>query len=178
MKLSEITEGKVKVNYDTWTTPPAKNLNDKHFAILKLMMDGKARERADMIRRATSLDPNPRSEAGFAGWNKLDYDLYKKGLLDVVDVLPGGKKVFVITNNGRKTAEKFAPAVSLDIDETEIDTWFERDRAMVMLLNKKTGEEIIEWWDEDVQQAIEDGFLDPKDYHRSAYEYAKDMRLL
>jgi len=175
MRLDEIR--KIKVNYDEWTTPTVKNLNDKHFAVLKLMADGKARERADMIRLATRTDPNPRSERGFAGWNKLDYDLYKKGLLDVVDI-KGGKKIFKITKAGRKAVNEFAPAQQLDIDDTKIETWFERDRGMVALLNKNTEEDIVEWWDEDLQQAVEDGFLNPKDYHRSAFEYAKEMRLL
>ena len=105
MRLDEIKTGKLRVNYDTWSTPHAKNLNEKHLAVLKLMSDGKPRERADMIRRATSLDPNPRSRNGFVGWNKLDYDLYKMGLLDVVDILPGGKKVFQINAAGRKAAK-------------------------------------------------------------------------
>lgn len=180
-KLMEAVEqlNEIKVNYDEWTTPPAKNLNDKHFAILKLMSDGKPRGRAEMIRSATRLDPNPRVGRGgqFGGWNKLDYDLYKKGLLDVVDV-KGGKKIFKINAKGRKARDEFAPAQQLDIDDTEIETWFERDRGMVMLLNKETEEEIVEWWDEDLQQAIEDGFLDPKDFHKSAYVYAKEMRLV
>ena len=54
---------------------------------------------------------------------------------------------------------------------TKLDTWFERDRAHVSLetLNGKT---IIEWWDEAVEEAVQDGFLNPKDYHGSAVEYA------
>ena len=95
-----------KVNYDQWTTPPTKKLNRNHYAILKLMSDGKPRERSDMIRRATDMDPNPRSENDFAGWNKVDYDLYKHGLLAVVDILPGGKKVFKITKAGKALAKK------------------------------------------------------------------------
>jgi hypothetical protein len=55
---------------------------------------------------------------------------------------------------------------------TECRTWFERDRAHVDLINKLTDETIIELWDDDVIQAIEDGFLDARDFHRSAYEYA------
>lgn len=175
MKLSEIT--KIRVNYDGYKTPVPKNLNSKHLAILKLMMDGKARERADMIRSATNADPNPRSESGFAGWNKLDYDLYKKGLLDVVDI-KGRKKIFRINAAGRKAAEEFAPARNIDPANTEIETWFERDRAMVSLLATDTEETIVEWWDEDVQQAVDDGFLDPKDWHGSAVAYAQEMRLM
>lgn len=94
---------KLKVNYDDWTTKPPKNMNEYHVAVLRLMDDGKARSRADMIRRATDLDPNPVSwPSGTAGWNKIDYDLYKMGYLKVVDILPGGRKVFKITPAGKK----------------------------------------------------------------------------
>jgi hypothetical protein len=73
----------VRINYDSWTTKPPKNLSDKHLAVLRVMSDKQPRERAAMLR-AARLDPNPRSENGFAGWNKIDYDLYKMGMLEVV----------------------------------------------------------------------------------------------
>lgn len=55
-----------------------------------------------------------------------------------------------------------------------INTWFERDRAHVELLDVND-ETVIEWWDEEVQDAIEDGFLDPKDFLESAMAYAEEM---
>jgi len=61
--------------------------------------------------------------------------------------------------------------------QTEIETWFERDRAHVEL-RWKDGETIIEWWDKDVAQAVDDGFLDPRDWHGSAIEYAQHRGLL
>ena len=64
------------------------------------------------------------------------------------------------------------------VPETKIDTWFERDRAYVGLNNAETDETIIEWWDEDVAQAVEDGFLDPSDWHGSALDYAKHLGIL
>ena len=33
-------------------------------------------------------------------------------------------------------------------------------------------ETIVEWWDDAVSEAIEDGFLDPRNYHQSAWDYA------
>lgn len=54
----------------------------------------------------------------------------------------------------------------------EIHTWFERDRAHVELREKETQNTIVEWWDEKVQEAIDDGFLNPKDFKSSAIEYA------
>lgn len=61
---------------------------------------------------------------------------------------------------------------------TELHTWFERDRSHVELRNADTDETIVEWWDEAVGEAIEDGFLNPRDYHGTAYEYAVSVGLL
>ena len=41
----------------------------------------------------------------------------------------------------------------------EVYTWFERDRAHVEVRDPATDKTVIEWWDEDVAQAVEDGFL-------------------
>jgi hypothetical protein len=60
----------------------------------------------------------------------------------------------------------------LSIDDTELLTWFERDRAHVELRNTLDDSTIVEWWDEDVAGAIEDGALNPRDYHSTAHEYA------
>ncbi|HVB56998.1 MAG TPA: hypothetical protein VNE63_11275 [Candidatus Acidoferrales bacterium] len=69
------------------------------------------------------------------------------------------------------------PAHPASIDETQLETWFERDRAWVAL-QTLDGETILEWWDEAVSEAIEDGFLNPRRYHESAYEYAESLRLV
>ena len=61
------------------------------------------------------------------------------------------------------------------IDDTEIYTWFERDRQHVELRAKDTGATIVEWWDEDVSQAVEDGFLNPRRWYESAFEYAQEV---
>jgi hypothetical protein len=66
----------------------------------------------------------------------------------------------------------------LRIDDTELHTWFERDRAHVELRNKLDDSTIVEWWDGDVAEAVEDGSLNPRDYHSSAYEYAEVCGLL
>lgn len=82
-------------------------------------------------------------------------------------------------------AERRVPTLSFE--DTEIRTWFERDRAHVDLVNKRTNRSIIEWWDQDVYDAIEDGFLDAgrKPFradsaalHKSAYEYAISIGLI
>lgn len=57
-------------------------------------------------------------------------------------------------------------------EDTEVKTWFERDRAHVDLQDRETGRTLIEFWDEDVEQLFEDGFLDRRDLHGSLYKYA------
>jgi hypothetical protein len=77
----------------------------------------------------------------------------------------------------------------LDMDATELHTWFERDRAHVELRSKLDDSTIIEWWDEAVGEAVEDGFLPqsafmmgrlmrPEQLHTAAYNYAKQMNML
>lgn len=61
---------------------------------------------------------------------------------------------------------------------TEIHTWFERDRAHVELRLADSGETIIEWWDGEVEEAVEDGFLNPRDWKGSAEDYAQHLGLL
>jgi hypothetical protein len=76
----------------------------------------------------------------------------------------------------------------LTMEQTYLETWFERDRAHVELRERDTDRTIIEWWDEDVYEAIEDGFLDHRAFimgklrcehtlHCSAFEYAQDIGL-
>jgi hypothetical protein len=62
--------------------------------------------------------------------------------------------------------------------DVELDTWFERDRAHVELRDKNTQETLIEWWDEDVSEAVEDGFLDPDDWEGSAIDYARSLGVI
>ena len=59
-------------------------------------------------------------------------------------------------------------------EETELLTWFERDRAHVELRDLRNDKTLVEWWDEAVEEAIEDGFLKPRDYHGTAYAYWED----
>lgn len=62
--------------------------------------------------------------------------------------------------------------------DPEISTWFERDRANVRLDDAKTGRTILDIWDEDVSELVEDGFLDPRDWQGSAVEYARHLGLI
>ena len=68
--------------------------------------------------------------------------------------------------------------IPLPLEQTSLNTWFERDRAHVELIDTRTDETIIEWWDEAVSEAIEDGFLNSRNLHGSAYDYAASVGLL
>jgi hypothetical protein len=52
--------------------------------------------------------------------------------------------------------------------------WMERDRKHVELRDEKTQETIIEFWDEAVDEEIEAGFLNPKDFEGSLLALAKE----
>lgn len=38
--------------------------------------------------------------------------------------------------------------------------------------------EIVTWWDDDVRELVEDGFLDPRNWLGSATQYARHLGLL
>ena len=62
-------------------------------------------------------------------------------------------------------------------DNTTLDHWSERDRAYVGLADKESGDPILDVWDGEVGQLIEDGFLDSRDLHGSAVWYANHLGL-
>jgi hypothetical protein len=68
--------------------------------------------------------------------------------------------------------------MTLTQSQTTIETWFERDRQHVELRDSRNDSTIVEWWDEAVTEAVEDGFLNPRDWHGSAYEYASERGML
>ena len=89
---------------------------------------------------------------------------------------------------GRDHGYEAAIYTDVGVDDTDLETWFERDRAHIELRDKD-GDTIIEWWDDDVHAAFEDGFLDPKAFimgrlhderrlHNSVYEYAEELGLV
>lgn len=62
--------------------------------------------------------------------------------------------------------------------EYAVTTWFERDRAHVAVECLSTGRTVADWWDEDVAELVEDGFLDPRDWIGSAVDYARYLGLI
>jgi hypothetical protein len=66
----------------------------------------------------------------------------------------------------------------IPIEKTELEKWFERDRAHIELSDAQTGRTILSVWDEDVAELVEDGFLNPRDWHGSLYKYAAYLGVL
>lgn len=66
-----------------------------------------------------------------------------------------------------------------DTSNTTFDKWFERNRRFVGLDDKATGNSIIQWWDDEVDDMSESGFLgrDPRRWHEDLVEYANDHGL-
>lgn len=67
-------------------------------------------------------------------------------------------------------------AISIKNKDVEVNTWFERDRANVRV--DVDGNTVADWWDDDVHELVQDGFLNPKDYEGSAIEYLKHLGVL
>lgn len=59
-----------------------------------------------------------------------------------------------------------------------VNTWFERDRSHVELRDELFSRTIIEWWDEAVQEAVEDGFLKASDWKGTAIAYAEHLGMM
>lgn len=58
-----------------------------------------------------------------------------------------------------------------------VHTWFERDRAHVELRNSND-DTLLEFWDEDVNDLVELGLLDPNDWEGSMVEYADHLGIM
>jgi len=99
-------------------------------------------------------------------------DLYPKYASKCSDAFLRGavRKIYAATKVGQWT-----------VNNTELKEWSERDRNSVVLEDKRTGNSIMEWWDEDVHQAVEDGFLTMgkgKDrLHQDAVDYANERQM-
>ena len=85
-----------------------------------------------------------------------------------------------IAGSGEKTRANRPAGLTryADRSDFEIETWFERDRAHVELRDRRTDQTVIEWWDENVQEAVDDGFLDPRDWLGSALDYATRLGMI
>lgn len=106
------------------------------------------------------------------GWHGYSSDAITRR---IVRSLANRNLVELSENTKQFRAIQFRP---VRFDETELNTWFERDRSHVELRDSLTDQTIVEFWDSAVTEAIEDGFLNPRDYHTSAFEYAESFGLL
>jgi len=64
---------------------------------------------------------------------------------------------------------------------TDLNTWFERDRAHVILEDAETQESIIELWDDEVNEAIHPyGILsrDPSRWHQDLVKHVVELDMI
>lgn len=78
-------------------------------------------------------------------------------------------------------------AQQIEWKETELHVWSERDRQHIELRAEASQETILEFWDEEVTEAYEDGFLSARchgephrfcNLHKQMYELAQERGLL
>lgn len=60
----------------------------------------------------------------------------------------------------------------------EATQWQERDRLHLSLTDAIDGQEILDLWDEDARQLIEDGFIDPRNLLDTMTSYARSINLI
>ena len=58
------------------------------------------------------------------------------------------------------------------LSSLSVSTWFERDRQHVHLFSVDENTTVLEFWDEAVSEAIEDGFLNPRNWLGSMTDIA------
>jgi hypothetical protein len=72
--------------------------------------------------------------------------------------------------------------------DVSVDSWVERGRIGIWITDKRTGENLIEWWDEDAAQLFEDGFfragmirgqtITGREFEDSVLDYAEYIGIL
>jgi hypothetical protein len=65
-----------------------------------------------------------------------------------------------------------------NVQRYSVSTWFERDRAHVMVTDNETNTCVVDWWDDAVREMIEDGFFEPKEWEGSVLKYCHMHNIL
>jgi predicted RNA-binding Zn-ribbon protein involved in translation (DUF1610 family) len=136
---------------------------------IDLFIDGKyyaSTNQSKTCKQAVDKLKTMALEKGAGG--KFKYNTYGP----VRKAIEVGKKITARFDESKKNSVRES---IISFEDTEIHTWFERDRSHVELRDKNTDKTLAQWWDEDVRGAVEDGYLNPKDWHTSAYEYYREM---
>jgi len=140
---------------------------------------------ASLVARSMELLGGQSKSASAAGGETERVELNKISDSAKIEQLKkeGWKPVSVNVKSNIVTLERpkqpSKPVKRWSVSNTELDTWSERDRDYVILKTKHSGNSIMEWWDEAVGEAIEDGFLgrDKRNWHQDAVDYANERGL-
>lgn len=74
-------------------------------------------------------------------------------------------------------------------EDVEVDSWSERDRLGIWIVDLRTDKTIAEWWDNEARQMFEDGFFKPAawikgqtlwgaEFRDSVLDYAEETGIL
>lgn len=59
-----------------------------------------------------------------------------------------------------------------------VETWRERDRLSIVVTDERTGNDVAEWWDKDVEQLTEDGYFNWRNIEDSVLDYCEELKLI
>jgi len=71
-----------------------------------------------------------------------------------------------------------SPAVKYPLSSLGCSTWFERDRQHVHLFSGDENTTVLELWDEQITEAVQDGFLDMRRVKASMIDMAGNAGLI
>lgn len=71
-----------------------------------------------------------------------------------------------------------SPAKRYPLSTLGCSTWFERDRQHVHLFSGDENTTVLELWDEQVTEAVEDGFANSRDWKASMIDLAGNAGLI
>jgi hypothetical protein len=60
-------------------------------------------------------------------------------------------------------------------EDTEVIAQVDRGGGFVLLLHRHNRDRSASWEGDEVQEAVDDGLLDPHDWHTSAYDAARSI---
>jgi len=147
--------------------PKPKKLDERFFVLMADIKDsqyGKPIDQLNQLEKAIIFNHGNwfTNDNGYIkltanGKQRLHYEFQRRYGRGANPVMKNPKPFYATKNN------------------TDVETWFERDRAYVELKKSANDETLIELWDDDVNEAFEDGFLNRRDLHGSLVDWYNSM---
>ncbi len=105
------------------------------------------------------------------GWKDQSRDQLEERVLKHLEDI--GKLVVDVEKIGHSSKTK------LSRDDVRVEVWEERDRLHIGVQNKKTGDYLASWWDDEAREMFEQGFFKSgRELKESVLSYAEEMGIL